>query len=171
MSFTIDQFFDEKDHLFYYTDKSHHNLIARKKELFDNVIPSSNSMMAANLWTLGTLINRNSYIEICNKMLSWVSGLIPKDPAYLSNWATVSTYLSFNTAEVAVGGPNFEAYRTAIAAHFHPHKVMVGGSKQSSLPLLENRIDPKSTKIYVCYNQTCQLPTTNPESAIEQLTY
>jgi uncharacterized protein YyaL (SSP411 family) len=171
MSFAITQFFDEKDHLFYYTDQSQHSLIARKKELFDNVIPASNSMMAANLWKLGTLLGRDTYIETCTQMLSWVNALIPKDPAYLSNWATVSTFLSFKTAEVAIGGPDFEPFRKTIAANFHPHKIMVGASSESSLPLLQNRIDPEQTKIYVCFQKTCQLPTDDPETAIAQLSY
>jgi uncharacterized protein YyaL (SSP411 family) len=171
MSYVFKNFYDEKDHLFYYTGESNQSLIARKKELFDNVIPSSNSIMAMNLWTMGTILDRNSYLETCKEMLSRVVQLIPNDPAYLSNWATVLSFLEFNPAEVVIGGPNAEDFRKVIAAHFHPHKIILGSVQESSLPLLKNRVDPEHTMTYVCYNKTCQLPTTDPATAIQQLTY
>lgn len=171
LSFTLDNFYDPDDHLFFYTDQQNHALIARKKELFDNVIPSSNSMMALNLWHLGTILDRNSYLEKCQKMLSRVKKLILADPGYLSNWATVLSYMEFNTAEIVIGGENVEAFRKKLASYFYPHRVMVGSKKESSLPLLKNRVSPDDTRIYICYNQTCKLPTSEPEVAIGQLTY
>ncbi len=39
-------FFDSASGMFYYTHNQHSNLIARKMEIADNVIPSSNSEMA-----------------------------------------------------------------------------------------------------------------------------
>ena len=171
MSFAIENFYDEQDGLFFYTDKQSPALIARKKELFDNVIPSSNSIMAGNLLILGNILGRKSYLSIYQKMIDRVGSLIAKDPAYMSNWATSFSYSSFTTAEVVIGGENAESYRKLIAAHFHPHKIMIGSVKESSIPLLENRVNADGTKIYICYNQTCQLPTSDPKVAIEQLVY
>jgi uncharacterized protein YyaL (SSP411 family) len=143
MSFAIDNFYDPEDSLFYYTDKLSHSLIARKKELFDNVIPSSNSVMASNLFIMGSILDRKSYLDIYHKMINRISSLIPSNPVYMSNWATVYSFSTF----------------------------MIGSTEESTLPMLKNRIVPNHTKIYVCYHQTCQLPTSNPEVAIEQLTY
>jgi uncharacterized protein YyaL (SSP411 family) len=171
MSFALDNFYDQQDSLFYYTDKKSHSLIARKKELFDNVIPSSNSIMASNLLIMGSILDRKSYLDIHHKMIDRVSSLIPPDPAYMSNWATACSFSNFATAEVVIGGEQAEAHRKKLAAHFHPHKIMIGSTKESDLSLLKNRIVPNDTKIYVCYNQTCQLPTSDPEVAMQQLTY
>lgn len=170
-SYTIENFYHAEDQLFYYVDGSYVQLIARKKEIFDNVIPSSNSIMANNLWLLGTLLSRDSYLELCGNMLARVEGLIPTDPAYMSNWATAYSFINYNAAEIVIGGKDMEQIRKKIAAYFHPHKVLAGSSQQSSLPLLKDRVDSEETKIYVCYNKTCQLPTTDPEVAIGQLTY
>jgi hypothetical protein len=171
MSFVIENFYDPQDSLFYYTDKQSHSLIARKKELFDNVIPSSNSMMAGNLLIMGSILDRKSYLDIYHKMITRVSTLISSDPVYLSNWATAYSFSDFSFAEVVIGGKLAESHRKKIAAHFHPHKIMIGSKEESTLPLLKNRIVANDTKIYVCYQQTCQLPTTDPEIAIQQLTY
>jgi uncharacterized protein YyaL (SSP411 family) len=171
MAYAIENFYHPQDHLFYYSDKQDTSLISRKKEIFDNVIPSYNSLMALNLWQLGTLLSRDSYRVICHEMLSRVKRLIPSDPAYMSNWATAYSFTKFNTSEVVIGGKHAEPLRKKIASHFHPHKVTAGSSQPSSLPLLKDRVDNKETKIYVCYNKACQLPTNDPEVAISQLIY
>jgi len=171
MSFALKNFFDNDEKLFYYVHQEDSSLIARKKELFDNVIPSSNSMMASNLWILGTLLTRHDYLEICQQMVSRVTRLIPNDPRYLSHWATVYSFIQFNFAEVVIGGKNPEPLRKELAAHFHPHKIMAGAEEPSSLSLLEGRVTDSPAKIYVCYNRTCKLPTADPTEAISQLTY
>ena len=53
MTYVLANFFDPAEQQFFYTDASAEPLIARKKELFDNVIPGSNSVMANNLLRLG----------------------------------------------------------------------------------------------------------------------
>ena len=171
LSYAIDNFYDQDDQLFFYTDKTSHELIARKKELFDNVIPASNSIMLHNLWLIGTILGRSSYLDLYDRMLARVSRLISSDPAYLSHWATGLSYVNYPSAQIAISGEQTEQYRQKLAAHFHPHKIMVGSEKNSTLPLLNDRIHPNESKIYVCYNQTCQLPTTDPEVAISQLAY
>ena len=171
MSYAITNFYDKKEQFFYYVQESEANLIARKKELFDNVIPSSNSIMAENLWLLGTLLSRNEYLDLSLEMVNRVNRLLPNDPAYLSNWATVLSFQQYNFAEVVIGGINYEPLRKHIAAHFHPHKVMAGSDEPGSLPLLEGRVGSDEAKIHVCYQNTCQLPTSDPKEAIRQLTY
>lgn len=52
-AFVLEHFFDEDDGLFYFNNPDSETLIANKKEIFDNVIPSSNALMATNLHQLG----------------------------------------------------------------------------------------------------------------------
>ncbi len=171
MSFAIENFYDVEDHLFFYTGSYSDDLIARKKELFDNVIPSSNSTMTHNLWLLGVMLDRQSYLDLSQKMLDRVQKLISSDPVYLSNWAAALSFFEFTTAEIVIGGKAAEEYRRQIAPFFHPHKVMLGATEDSTLPLLKDRVDYSQTRVYICYNQACQLPTTDPKKAISQLSY
>ncbi|MCK4855324.1 MAG: thioredoxin domain-containing protein, partial [Bacteroidales bacterium] len=48
--YTLEHFLDEQTGMFFYTHDKHSNLIVRKKDISDNVIPSSNSEMAKNLF-------------------------------------------------------------------------------------------------------------------------
>jgi uncharacterized protein YyaL (SSP411 family) len=162
MQYVLTNFADDADELFFFTDKNGEELIARRKELFDNVIPSSNSMMAENLYALSLLLERPDYAERADRMLGRVQPLVQQNADYLANWAGQYALRVRPTAEIAIVGPDAEQFRAQIDAEFYPNKVLCGTTDQSSLPLLQQRgpINGK-TAIYVCYNRTCQLPVTS----------
>ncbi len=155
----------EADPMFFFTDKNGEELIARKKELFDNVIPASNSMMAENLLTLSLLLERPAYAERADQMLGRVQPLVQANADYLSNWAGLIALRSRPTAEIAIVGPDLDRFRAEIDAVYYPNKVLSGTTDRSDLPLLEQRgtLDGK-TALYVCYNRTCQLPVTSVDA-------
>ncbi len=158
------------DPLFFFTDKSGEELIARKKEVFDNVIPASNSMMAHNLYTLSLLLDRPHYAERVDKMLGQMQSLLAGEANYLTNWAALYALRVRPTAEIALVGPNAQAFRQEIDARFFPNKVLAGTEGKSHLPLLELRtpIDGQ-TAIYVCYNRACRLPVTSVAAMWKQI--
>jgi len=61
-------FTDKEEGFFFYSSNTAEALIARKKEIFDNVIPGSNSVMARNLHTLGFLLDREDWKEQARSM-------------------------------------------------------------------------------------------------------
>ena len=153
---------DSADELFFFTDKNGEELIARRKELFDNVIPASNSMMAENLYTLSLLLDRPDYAQRANRMLGRVQPLVEQNADFLTNWAVQFALRVRPTAEIAIVGPDAERFRAEIDAEFYPNKVLCGMTDKSEIPLLQHRglVDGK-TAIYVCYNRACQLPVTS----------
>jgi uncharacterized protein YyaL (SSP411 family) len=168
--YVCQNFWDEEDQLFYFTDKDAEALIARKKEIFDNVIPCSNSMMARNLYTLGLLLDREDFKDLSKLMLAKMKDLLLKNVDYLTNWACLATQMISPTVEFAIVGNDAERFRKEIDLRFHPNKVISGTSTQSKLPLLENRIaKADETLIFVCYNKTCQLPVKSVEDAFLQI--
>jgi len=164
--YAMTQFWDEADQLFFFTDATGEALIARKKEVFDNVIPASNSMMAHNLYVLSLLLERPEYTERLDAMLGRVQHLLQQNADYLTNWAALYALRVKPTAEIALVGPVAETIRHAIDQRFYPNKVLAGTASVSSLPLLESRTTINGqTAIYVCYNRTCQLPVTTVDEA------
>ena len=165
----MQHFWDESEGFFYYTDDTS-TLIARKKELFDNVIPSSNSAMARNLHQLGLLLDRADYRERAVAMLTKMIPLIQADPSYLSNWACLYTELATPTAEIAIVGPDCHDTMLELNQQYYPNKLLVGTKTHSDLPLLQNRdAEDENVTIYVCYDQACQLPVHTTHEAWEQL--
>ncbi|MFN8356242.1 MAG: thioredoxin domain-containing protein [Spirosomataceae bacterium] len=162
-----EHFWDTQDQLFYFTDNQAEQLIARKKEFFDNVIPSSNSMMIKNLYFLGLLLSREDFVDTALHVLSKVKSTVKANPDYLANWASVATSVAKPTAEVVIVGPQFQEIRAAIEQEYLPNKVILGSRYSSTLPLFAGRTAPSDeTRIYVCFNQTCQLPVKTAEEAL-----
>ncbi len=167
--YVLNHFWDESEGFFYYTDDAS-TLIVRKKELFDNVIPSSNSAMARNLYKLGLLLDRADYRKRAEAMLAKMVPLIQTDPSYLSNWACLYTELATPTAEIAIVGPDCYDTMLELNQQYYPNKVLVGTETRSNLPLLQNRdADNNDVTIYVCYDKACQLPVHTTHEAWEQL--
>ena len=169
-NYAINNFYDEGECSFYFTDINAEKLIARKKEIFDNVIPSSNSAMAKNLYFLGKITGNTIFGEIATNMMDVMKKLIVSEPSYLSNWANLATSFISPTAEVVIIGSDYLKFSSEINKYYYPHKVMMGAQHKSELPLFQNREakDGKTT-IYVCYNNTCKLPVFSAEGAIEIL--
>ncbi|QKG53507.1 thioredoxin domain-containing protein [Hymenobacter sp. BRD67] len=167
--YVLDNFFDAAEQLFYYTDASAEPLIARKKELFDNVIPGSNSVMAHNLLRLGRHLENTEYQTLAAAMLSQVQALAAKEPQHLANWASLYAALLRPGAEVAITGPQAEARRTELSRHFLPHDILAGSLTTSELPLLAGRSVADKTIIYVCRDRTCQLPVYSVAEALAKL--
>lgn len=166
--YTIANFYDTEDEFFYFTDSQGEQLIARKKELFDNVVPASNSMMANNLYNLGLILDRHDFIEISKKMLGKMKKLVLTETQWLTNWATLATQFARPTAEVAIVGNDVLNVRAILDETYAPNKVYVGTKEASDLPLLQNRSAKNTeTMIYVCYDKTCQLPTSDIGKILE----
>lgn len=168
-AYVQDNFFDPAEQQFFYTDASAEPLIARKKELFDNVIPGSNSVMAHNLLRLGRHLENTQYQELAAVMLSQVQALVAKEPQHLTNWASLYAALLRPGAEVAIVGPEAEDFRHKLSQQFLPNDVLAGALVTSDLPLLQGRGELAKTTIYVCRNRTCQLPVHSVAEALEQL--
>jgi len=171
--YTLAHFFDEAESMFFFTDNSSEKLIARKKEIFDNVVPSSNSVMAINLHILGLYFDEERYTSLSDEMLSKVKDLVVKEPSHLSNWAMLYFYKLTPTAEVAIIGEKAAEMRAELSAFFLSNIILLGSSGKedaTKIPLLEDKtvLNGKIT-VYVCYNKTCQLPVHIAADALGQL--
>lgn len=164
---TISDFYDYQSGMFFYTAGSGEQLIARKQEIMDNVIPSSNSVMAHNLYKLGHFFDQQEYLDMSGQMLRNVQPQIKSYGSGYSNWASLLLNNVFGTFEIAVTGPEAEQKRAGIEKYYIPNKILLGGTS-GTLPLLNDKWAAE-TKIYVCRNNTCLLPVTEVIDAIKQI--
>jgi len=166
----INEFYDINDGFFYYTSNESEQLITRKKEIFDNVIPSSNSMMAWNLHRLGLILERKEWSDIAVTMVNNLSHLILSEPNYMSNWAI--TYLEMNKGltEIAFIGDNIETLRQEFHIEYQPFVMSMGAKTSSSLPLLADKeMTKKKSTIYICRNKTCFPPVHTVDAVTKKL--
>jgi uncharacterized protein YyaL (SSP411 family) len=169
-NYVMNNFLDTSEDMFYYTDANFHDLLVRKKELFDNVIPASNSQMALNLQRLGTILDRPVYQELSATMLSRMKPLLLEAINDMSNWARLHLNMLSPTAEIVIIGPEAHTFRAQLASALIHNRVLMGTEDSSELPLLQHKSTINDrTAIYVCYNKTCKLPVTTVEDALKQL--
>ncbi|WP_298362417.1 thioredoxin domain-containing protein [Runella sp.] len=158
-AYVVENFYDAEDELFYFTDSNAEDLIARKKEVFDNVIPASNSLMAQNLYWLGTIFDHGDYVKLADWMLLKMKRALLTDVQWVTNWAALYALRTQPTAEIAIVGKEADALRKELESRFVPNKIVVGTQTRSDLPLLQERTAKNDlTTIYVCFNKTCNLP-------------
>ena len=170
MQHTMENFYDSCDGFFQYSGLASEKLIASRKEILDNVIPSSNSVMAQNLLHLGILFDNAEWRSLSEKMVDSLSHLITVEPNYMSNWGIVRTEMKKGLAEVAFVGSDAAAAYLELARDFQPFVISMGFEQSGNLPLLEGKttVDNKLT-IYVCYNKTCQRPVNTVQAARDQI--
>jgi len=165
--YAIGKFYDEQEGMFFYTAADDEQLIARKCEIMDGVIPASNSVMARNLKKLGLYFEDESYHNIAAQLLRNIMPYMPKYGSAYSNWATLLLEEIFGIYEIAVTGPKAAQLRQEMEQNYIPNKIMLGGNEEN-LPLLQNRINDRSL-IYICKDRTCGLPAENIEAALKQI--
>jgi uncharacterized protein YyaL (SSP411 family) len=163
----IVEFYDNQSGMFFYTAQSGEQLIARKQEIIDNVIPSSNSMMAHNLFKLGHFYDQAEYLNISRQMLRNVHPQIKTYGSGYSNWASLLLLHVFGMYEIAITGINADEKRRELEKYYIPNKILLGGTS-GTLPLLKDKWAAE-TKIYVCQNRTCLLPAIEVIDAIKQI--
>jgi uncharacterized protein YyaL (SSP411 family) len=170
MEHVIVGFYDESDGFFFYTSKHSETLIARKKEIFDNVIPSSNAVMAQNLNQLGVMLDRDDWKKMAVAMADSLSHLVKSEPGFMSHWAIAQTEIKKGFEEIVLVGNGIDPLRSRIQSNFLPFSLFQGSEKEGSLPLQKDKLplDGKPT-IYVCHNKTCQLPVHSVNEALAQL--
>ncbi|CAH0296154.1 hypothetical protein SRABI27_04225 [Pedobacter sp. Bi27] len=165
--YVIANFTDTDSPMFFYTSAESEDLIARKHEVMDNVIPASNSTMAQNLKKLGLLFDIEQYSEKAAEMLAAVQPKIKSYGSAYSNWAIQLLNEIYGINEIAITGLETDSIKLALSGHYIPNKITLGGTK-SNLPLLKGK-QSNETKVYICRNKVCQLPVNTVEDALEYL--
>ncbi|WP_215222915.1 thioredoxin domain-containing protein [Echinicola shivajiensis] len=169
--FCLRHFYDQEDHLFYFNNPDAEELIANKKEIFDNVIPSSNAIMAENLHHLGLYYYDNYYSHLSDKLLGLIRSILVKEPGYLTQWASVYLSKKATTPEIAIIGNGAKELALALHQTYIGPKVLAASeSLDAVLPLLQHKVADSSGNalIYVCFDKACQQPVSDVKAAVKQ---
>ena len=165
----LDTFFDEKSGMFFFSSNSE-SLISKTMEVRDNVIPASNSVMAKNLFWLGTFFNESNYLKTSRQMLKNILPEIEHYPPGCSNWLDLMMHFTHPFYEVVVVGENALSLQAKINKSYLPNVLFAGSLTESSSPLTVHRFVKNKTKVYVCEKGNCKLPVENTSEVLKLLT-
>ena len=170
MDYLFINFFDENNKMFYFTSKEDKNLIAKKYEVIDGVIPSSNSIIANSLFKLGHYYSDKNYLKTSEQMLNNVKEDVKNNPANYSNWLSLMTNFTKPFYEVVIAGNNAKELNKSLINNYLPNILIAGTTKENNkLPLLAYKFNEEGTLIYVCVNGTCKRPQDSVKSALENI--
>ena len=171
MQYAITYFFDKSSGMFFFTSETDHPLIARKMELYDNVIPASNSSMAKNLFWLGHYYLNEVYINKSKQMLVNIKEMLRQSGSSFSNWGVLMLQFVKPYYEIALVGEHFMPIKNQLDKHYLPNCMYVGSGTEDEAPLLANRYISGKTQIYVCVDNVCKLPVENVDKALGLIRY
>ncbi len=158
--FVIDKFYNNKSGMFYYTSSDDEVLVSRKTEIFDNVIPSSNSIIAIDLFKLAHYFDNSKYNDISHQMLKNIKDKFRNYGSSLSNWGLLMMNYVTPIKEVAISGKNAVTTLLTLQKNYFPNVIWASDNKTNTeINLLENRFIADKTLIFVCEDNICKLPT------------
>ena len=150
---------------FFDTATDHEKLVARRKSLEDNPIPSGNSSAAFGLLRLAALTGERSYEQRAVAVFRLLHEVAARHAQAFAHLLQAIDFHFASVKEVAIVGPDADALAHVVRARFRPHLVLAGG-EPDGVPLLEGREQPGA---YVCENFTCKRPVTEPAELEELL--
>ena len=151
---SIKLFYNKKDKLFNFNGKKNEKLIANKIEIFDNVIPSSNSIMFNNLLLLGKFYNDKLYQNIYNEMSFKLKKFL-NNYEFLSNWIFTNQINQIGINEIQI---NYDSDKKRVLKEINswyaPNKIISFSTK-------ENLSSNKKLNFIICRNYVCDKPISN----------
>ena len=168
-NYVFDHFQDDKSKMFYFTSDEDDKLVSRSIEYTDNVIPASNSIMAKNLFKLSHYFDNQHFSKTALTLLNNVKPEIQQYGSGYSNWLDLMLNYTFPFYEVAIVGEAVFTKIIDLNTFYIPNKIIAGSKNDNTLPLLKNRFLENETLIYVCVDNTCKLPVSEVENAINLL--
>jgi uncharacterized protein YyaL (SSP411 family) len=175
----IAEFWDDEEGGFFYTGRSHEDLIVRSKDFFDNATPAGNSVAAEVLLRIGLLTDNSDYQRRAATILRLMASTVQRYPAGFGRLLCALDFYLGTPKEIAViGGPSATETRLLldeIWKPYVPNKVVANAARSDPkanalIPLLRNRpqLDNRPTA-YVCEHFTCKKPVTSPGELASQL--
>lgn len=158
-------FFDDVSGFYQFVHGGSDVLITNHAEIQDQVIPSSNAVMAHNLFRLGHLMGAPEYLERAHSMGSLVQERFQQHPYGFANWGRLFLLQHFPFYEVAVTGASAFDLVGRILKDYQPNILVAGTTRPSDLPLFRNRLKKDKTLIFVCRDHACLIPVEHPEDA------
>lgn len=161
----LQDFRDEQTGFFWFTPTAGEQLVTRRQEVQDNVIPSSNAVMSHNLlrWSRlsGDMTNENQVLGCLRNLREDIQRSTP----WYSRWAMVWLELEHGS-EVEVYGPASNALMNEIQKGYLPLSVFSSHLSPGEDVGSQSRYRQGETLVYVCRNRSCQAPVKSAEEAI-----
>ena len=168
--YVTDNFSSGRTNLFSFSSNASEKLKASFYEHADNVIPSSNGVMAINLFHLAGYFENQEWASRSSAMLGDIRDNMSRQSINYTNWGRLQLYRSRSFYTMAITGPKSTENLKKINAMYLPDcNVAAAYSDDEDIPLFRERFKKGETWFYVCTMGRCKLPVRDLSHAIEQI--
>lgn len=169
MDTALDHFWNESAGYFQFTSHEKGVWVAPHYEIEDNVIPSSNAIMAENLLRLSWYFKNEYYQEIANEMCTQLVSSAEYFPGF-TQWYASCYVLENGYHSVQLSEHTPTAIADEFAQAYQPLQLIYRHKPQSSLSINAEKAPeaPFATTIQICKGKTCFAPQTDEKAALQQ---
>jgi hypothetical protein len=140
---------------FYYNSNLSDSLHYRKTEIMDNVIPSSNAMMAENLYQIARYTGKQAYRDRALEMVNKAMAQFKKYPRFHYAWGKLALHTLYPYFDVTIVGPEaMEKYRH-IAKEYLPFCQFATATRKIGQAPFAGKWENEKTRIFPCGHETC----------------
>ena len=125
--------------------------------------------MADNLFKLGHFFEQSDYVEKSRQMLHNILPKIEQYPPGYYQWLNNMLNYVGPFYEIAITGTQAKQKSLELFQYYIPNKILAFSTSPSTLALLKDRYVPGNTYIYLCVDNTCQLPVTNVKEILKKI--
>jgi hypothetical protein len=151
---SIVKFFDADTGMFYYSSSDHDNLIVKKMELTDGVIPSSSAVMAGNLMELAVYFRSQEYTRMADQMLMNICEQLQRGGPYVYRWGyNYLKYLAGPAELFSKGDKAIDSLNSVERKTHHPYLIPCIVNDSSTIPMSKAAIVKGNFRL--CQANTC----------------
>lgn len=159
----INKFWAEYKNLFAFTESE--VLYKKSFEIEDQVIPSSNSVIANNLYELYNVTHDKKYLEIMDKMMRKVGSKAQKWLPNYTNWMMLSNKKkSSNKLYVTIGYELNELWNLHHQKEINDQVYVL--EKESEILIFKEKYQEEEKNIFICNENSCIANTANIKEAL-----
>jgi uncharacterized protein YyaL (SSP411 family) len=166
---TQKKFFDTESG--FYRFKEENTLISKIIPTHDGVLDSPNAIIAENLFLLGHILYNDNYSLQGIKMIQSMAPLFQENPESYTKWGILALQVASTYYEIAIVGSNADVLMKDLNSKFLVNTLIIGSKKASTIAMFKDRFKEDKTYIYVCLNNSCKLPVTSVNEALQQIEY
>ncbi|WP_333596176.1 thioredoxin domain-containing protein [Schleiferia thermophila] len=133
-------------------------LIHKSVDTEDNVIPSSNALMAENLLLLGHITGHHEYTERSQAMLNAMRDRIIDHPEAYYHWWYVHLLHAAPLKLYVITGPRAHQKALPYRSTFYPDSLVLSTDQLVETDIFLHRFHPHKDQLFLCIGESCRPP-------------
>ena len=154
---------------YYFAEEKHKNPVTRQIDVDDNVIPSSNAILAHVFYIFGSFKGDQQLKNQALKMLAKLKDEITQYPSVYAHWAHLKLYHDAQINELVITGAEANKLFLEFHQHYIPATFAVICKHSSDVPLLKGKFSADKTQLFICEGERCYAPLSTIKDTLEML--